>query len=353
LDYYAHTLPGFEQIAWLEIRGRLRHAVHRGNAFAEEKNGIIFFSYGDGVQDVLALRSVEDVYALAVQDQKLTRDYGDLRTIARLLNEHPGIDDAFRVWLRASGGVVTASARVVSRKTGTHAYRRMDVEDAARKALSRRFKRALRWVEDEAAVEFWVNVLGSRLVVGIRLSDRSMRHRDYKVAHLEASLRPSAAAAMCILADAPPGGRVLDPTCGAGTLLVEAVALDPSARAFGGDLSPAAVRAARRNCAPNVLCWDAGRLPVSANSIDAVLCNPPFGKKIGDRSGVGVLYPRLAAEIARVLKPGARAVLITSAYDAFRDALRTVPGLRLDRGYAVAVLGEWGRVYVLTKITGA
>jgi tRNA (guanine6-N2)-methyltransferase len=348
VDYYAHTLPGFEQIAWLEIRARLPRVIHRGNAFAEEKNGIVFFTYAIGISDVLALRSVEDVFAVAAQNDKLSRDYGDLRTIARQLADEDGVERAVQMWMSVNTPARGISARVVSRKTGEHAYRRMDVEDAARKALAGRYKSALRWVEDDAALEFWVNVLGSKLVVGVRLSDRAMRHRDYKVAHLEASLRPSAAAALSVLAAAPSGGVVLDPTCGAGTLLAEALALDPTVRAIGGDIAAHAVRAARKNGARSVLRWDAGRLPLAAGSVDAIVCNPPFGKKIGDRGSVGALYPRLAAETARVLKPGARAVFITSAYDAFRDALRGAPGLRLDRGYAVAVLGEWGRVYVLS-----
>ena len=57
-------------------------------------------------------------------------------------------------------------------------------------------------------------------------------------------------------------------------------------------------------------------------------------------------------EAARVLKPGARAVLITSEYDMMRDALRAVSTLTIDRGYAVALLGEWGRIYLLRKNEG-
>jgi hypothetical protein len=32
-----------------------------------------------------------------------------------------------------------------------------------------------------------------------------------------------------------------------------------------------------------------------------------------------------------------------------RDALRGVPTLTLERGYSVALLGEWGRVYLLRR----
>jgi tRNA (guanine6-N2)-methyltransferase len=338
-------------MAWLDMRARLPKAAHCGDAFAEEKNGIVFFDFAGAPAAVLALRAVEDVFAVVANDASLTRNYADLRTIAGLLGETPALDAAIQLWRTCCGERLPATARVVSRKTGDHAYRRMDVEDAARKALAARYKSALRWVDDDAALEIWVNVLGSRLVIGVRLSDRAMRHREYKVAHLAASLRPSAAAALSVLVDAPPGATILDPTCGAGTLLVEAALRDAQARVLGGDNDAKAVRAARTNGASRVLRWNAERLPLAAASIDAIVCNPPFGKQISSKAGVRALYPRLLAESARVLKPGGRAAFITSAYDLFRAAIREVPALEIERGYSVSVLGEWGRVYLLRART--
>src|SRR5438094_843688 len=69
--------------------------------------------------------------------------------------------------------------------------------------------------------EFWLSIDGATAVCGLRLSDKTMRHRTYKGEHLPASLRPTVAAAMVRLAEVRPGQAVLDPTCGAGTLLAE------------------------------------------------------------------------------------------------------------------------------------
>src|SRR5438309_590971 len=111
--------------------------------------------------------------------------------------------------------------------------------------------------EENAAVEIWLTIHGAMAVCGLRLSDRTMRHRRYKVEHLPASLRPTVAAAMVRLADLKPGQTVLDPMCGAGTLLAEALLYAKARRThdgepwalhlLGGDIDPVHARAAVAN----------------------------------------------------------------------------------------------------------
>lgn len=49
-------------------------------------------------------------------------------------------------------------------------------------------------------------------------------------------------------------------------------------------------RQAARTC--EWLQWDAGRLPVRDGSIDVVLVDMPFGKRVGTRGEMKRLYPR-------------------------------------------------------------
>jgi hypothetical protein len=44
--YYAQTMPGIEEIAWLEIRDRLGKLKFAEYLFAPEQNGIVAFDYG-------------------------------------------------------------------------------------------------------------------------------------------------------------------------------------------------------------------------------------------------------------------------------------------------------------------
>src|SRR5207237_3746352 len=103
--------------------------------------------------------------------------------------------------------------------------------------------------EENAAVEFWLTIDNATAVSGVRLSDRTMRHRTYKLEHRPASLRPTVAAAMVRLAEIKPRHVFLDPMCGAGTILAEYLAVmgrirAPVAPALGGDLDRGALRAA-------------------------------------------------------------------------------------------------------------
>jgi 23S rRNA G2445 N2-methylase RlmL len=354
--YYAQTMPGVERIAWLEIRQRFPRAGLVEYLFAKDQNGIVLFECAADPARLLDLRTTEDVFCPVVSLDGLSRDWGDLRRAAAAIEESPDLDRAARVRTRIAGEGRSARVtyRVIARKVGRHRYRRIDLEQAIAKGLERRYGPAWTPVEDDATVEVWANVLGSRLLCGVRLSDRSMRHRAYKVATRPASLRPSVAAAMVLLTDPAPDDVFVDSMCGCGTLLAERALAGPYRRIIGGDLLPDRVLASRRNMeAAGARCtlgaWDAGRLPLPPASIDKAAINLPFGKQVGSRAQVEALYPRVLAELARVLAPGARAAVLSSEYELVKEVVRGQPGLHVVTGYSVAVLGQWARIYVLER----
>ena len=67
----------------------------------------------------------------------------------------------------------------------------------------------------------------------------------YKQENVPGSLKPTVAAALLSLAGVRPGTRVLDPCCGAGTILIEAEAVQ--AEGWGGDIDLQIVKAAQNN----------------------------------------------------------------------------------------------------------
>lgn len=354
--YYAQTMPGVEHIAWLEVRRRFPHAALREYLFAKERNGILVFDYAGSPDDLLDLRTVEDVFLLALSTEITSRTRSGLQEVMRAIETDPLFEQAIQCFRKQRGLGSRLSYRVVTRMEGQHQFRRVDVEQAVLQGQARRVGDAWRLVEEEADVEVWANLLGGRLLCGLRLSDRTMRHRAYQVAHLPASLRPSVAAAMVLLTEPDDHDTFLDPMCGSGTLLAERMLAGDYHQVLGGDLEARHVEAARQNLAGlgtgwRVSRWDARRLPLAAESIDAVATNPPFGKQIGSRREIEHLYPAFMAELARVLKPGGRAVILSSQYELLKEAVRQQSGLQIVRGYSVAVLGEWGRIYLLKKIT--
>jgi 23S rRNA G2445 N2-methylase RlmL len=226
---------------------------------------------------------------------------------------------------------------------GKHGYLRKHAAKALSQGLEGKFPASWRHAEESASVEFWLSIDGKTAVCGLRLSDRTMRHRTYKIEHRPASLRPTVAAAMVQLVEARPHEVVLDPMCGAGTILAEYLATTSSAAAhlpvWGGDIEMGAVRTAVANLrrvaplwldlgeAPQrrgaaLFRWDALRLPLPGASIDVVMSNPPFGKQLGKEESLPSLYRGLARECDRVLRPGGRAVFLVGEAGVWRNALR-------------------------------
>ena len=358
MTYYAQTMPGVEEIAWLEIRDRLPNAVFQRYLFAKEQNGIVVFDYPGPAADLLKLRTTEDVFMQIAFHDDLTRLRRDLRGIHDLIATSDSFGRAVNDYLRVRRFSTPPTYRVISRQYGKFEYSRKDLTATVWRSLKQRYPR---WtpVADDAQVEFWANLLGSTFLLGARLSDRTMRHRFERKVELPAALRPSVAAAMVFLTNPQPGDVFLDPMAGSGTILYERMQAGKFARLLGGDIDQERVDAARKTVRgsrkkpgpgdpqPDIRQWDARKLPLEDASIDKIATNLPFGKQLRGAQTPAKLYPPVLAELQRVVRPGGRIVLLTSEYDLIKEEVRKLPRLTITTGYSVAVLGVWGRIYII------
>jgi 23S rRNA G2445 N2-methylase RlmL len=343
---YAMVMPGLEELAAEEIERSLKGEIKRTG------RGMAVFRAGEIDADVLRLRTAEDVFLLAWGTDQLSYKAEDLERIrhwtahdvdwGRLLQLHHAIRP------KPSG---KPTYRLVTQMTGEHGYRRIDAGKALARGLQGKLPASWRSAEENAAVEIWLTIDGARAVCGLRLSDQTMRHRTYKREHVPASLRPTLAAAMIRLAEAWPGQVILDPMCGAGTILAEQLALGKF-RVLGGDQELAALRAAsanlRRLGTADLARWDATSLPLPEQAVDRIVSNPPFGKQLGRPEEVGSLYRRMIPEYDRVLRGGGRAVLLAGDPAVLRDAAKKVSWKRL-REVRVRVLGQPAAITVWQK----
>lgn len=348
---YAMVQPGLEEVAAEEIERDL------GGEVRKTGRGIVVFRV-DAIDDrLLRLRTAEDVFLLVWGTDQLTYRAADLDQITRWTARGPDWATLLRlhhaVRPRPAG---KPTYHLVAQMEGHHAYQRRDARKALARGLVGHFPESWRPVEENASVEVWLTIHDATAVCGLRLSDAIMRHRSYKLEHRPASLRPSVAAAMVRLAAVRPGQVVLDPMCGAGTLLAEQALYNERFRVAmdvrGGDLDFAAVRAAainlRRLGAPHLCRWDATRLPFAPATIDHVISNPPFGKQLSSPEEIGPLYRAMVREYDRVLRPGGQAVLLVSDSAALRAAIEPV-GWQPGRRVRLRVLGQPAHISVWRK----
>ena len=340
---YAFVQPGLEAVAADEITRDLQGEVKRTD------RGSVVFRLDDITPDVLKLRTTEDVFLLAWGSDSLTYKASDLETIKRWTAKKADWANLFRlhhaVRPKTKG---KPTFHLVCQMQGEHGYRRVDALDAMADGLGGFVPAGWVPADENAWFEIWLTINGKTAVCGVRLSDRTMRHRTYKTDHVAASLRPTVAAAMARLAGIGPGMTVLDPMCGAGTILAEALELCEQRRIrevryLGGDIDPNAVFCTGQNLGrrggiePER--WDSTELPVARRTVDRIICNPPFGKQLSSLEEVMPLYEATAAEWDRVLRPGGRAVLLAMEQEGLKRILLS-KGWSPARSLRVRLLGQ-------------
>jgi 23S rRNA G2445 N2-methylase RlmL len=346
---YAMVIPGLEEVAAEEVAQELGAEVKRTGP------GLVVFRPWEVGRRMLRLRTTEDVFLLAWGTDSLTFRARDLDSIRRWTAR----DADWQGLLRLHHAIRPKPTgrptfRLVTQMAGSHGYRRVDAREALARGLEGKLPASWRHAEENAAVEVWLTIHEATAVCGLRLSDRSMRHRTYKEEHRPASLRPTVAAAMVRLAGAHHGEVMVDPMCGAGTILAEQLAVTRrgTIRVLGGDLDVEALRTARANLRPfgepDLVRWDATLLPLGDHGIDCLISNPPFGKQLGEPDEIGPLYRNMVPEYDRVLRGGGRVVLLTADVGALREAVRDV-AWQSHRHLRVRVLGQRATIGVWRK----
>jgi SAM-dependent methyltransferase len=383
---FAFTVPGLEHIAAEEIEQELKGEVKKVSL------GQVVFRPPAVDRSLLRLRTVEDVFLLLWGSDSLTYKAEDLKhfTTWTAKPAHGGwawtdlLQLHHKVRPKPTG---KPTYHLVTQMLGEHGYRRVDALKALAKGMTGKLPASWRPRDEGADVEVWLTIRGDSAVCGLRLSDQSMRHRSYKKEHLPASLRPVVAAAMLRVASAEKTDWVLDPMCGAGTILAERLAVDRFARTLGGDIEAQAVRAALANVAPLarrkedggrtkdgaaaipsgsffifhpssflIARWDACQLPFRDGSIPCIVCNLPFGKQLEvidtsrakGRDDHSVDYTDLIGEFDRVLRPAGRAVLLVSDIQALDETIRIWRWRRKAR-YRIRILGQQATIGIWEK----
>ena len=301
------------------------------------------------------------MFLLAWGSDTLTYRPPDLANIRQWTVKKPDWPDLFKkhhsVRPKAKG---KPTFHLVCQMQGEHAYKRRDARAALIEGLGGKIPATWHLTDENAWVEVWLTIRGKTAVCGVRLSDRTMRHRTYKEDHVLASLRPTVAAAMVRLAGVGPGMTILDPMCGAGTILAEAIQTAGQRRGapvtvLGGDVDPNAMFVTGQNLdrvGPATLVrWDARRLPLPTASVDRIVSNPPFGKQLETPDLIPPLYAAAAARVAAGAAAGRPGGVPGDAEEEplLDRAAAGGYGWQKTRGLPVRVLGQRAALSVWRK----
>ncbi|XP_018517281.1 THUMP domain-containing protein 2 [Lates calcarifer] len=178
--------------------------------------------------------------------------------------------------------------------------------------------RLLGWKADLRNPQMEVNVYLSddHCLLGIPLTRLPLANRNYIKT---TGLRSTVAWAMASLAQIQPGFCVVDPMCGVGTILIEAAQEHKAACFLGMDIDDRQLQKANENIEfaelgnrIHLLKASSMVLPLPSASVDAVVCDLPFGRKFGTKTNMAANLPVIVTEMERVLCVGGALVLLLS-----------------------------------------
>ncbi|KAG8547893.1 hypothetical protein GDO81_027238 [Engystomops pustulosus] len=218
-------------------------------------------------------------------------------------------------------------------------------------------------------VEVLLNISYNEMLVGIALTEESLHRRN--ITHFgPTTLRSTLAYGMLRLCDLEPSDVVIDPMCGTGAIPIEGVSEWPGCFFIAGDNNMNAVNRTSSNIlsllrkqqsadsAPQGLPidtthWDISHLPLRSGSVDVIITDMPFGKRIGSKKKNWDLYPACLREMSRVCRAGTgRAVLLTHDRKCFIKALAKAGHLwRKMHTVWVNIGGLHAGVYLLKRTT--
>jgi tRNA (guanine6-N2)-methyltransferase len=312
LTLLIRTLRGVEKIAASEIGDRLRvdelELAHRE----------IRLRLSEVTGDVLALGTADDVFLVLHEGAPIGRhrsELGKLRSSAQSLDL-----DAAASTLAALRPVEGRAFDVSASALGRRNYSRFEIEDAVGDAAasSSGWRYESRSAEKRARgdISLRVHLARDRTTFAVRIAERPLHRRQYRIASRPGALHPPLARALAVLAAPACGDVLLDPFCGTGTIPIEAKLAYPRVTVIASDLDPLATESARINASAagidiNFAVWEAACLPLRNSEISCVVTNPPWGLSVRAAGALHSSFEPFWDELSRIMRSDGRIMLLS------------------------------------------
>jgi len=182
-------------------------------------------------------------------------------------------------------------------------------------------------------IEVMVYVLHTSLTIGIQLTTENQSSRN--ITHFgPTTLKANISFCMLKYAQVAVGDIVCDPMCGSGSISIEGALGCPGTFHMAGDYHSIGIdhstmniqaietEGGRPSLPVSCIQWDVYQLPLRTASVDRIVTDLPFGKRIGNKSRNLFLYPVCLREMARICRPHGKAALLTSHKGALAKAVK-------------------------------
>ena len=325
-------LLGLEKIAELEILSILEVSIKRSPGKL-----IIENVPEDQVSQLLHLRSVEKIYILLgtlsfVSEDELHRN---VDCIIKEIEIHDWKRNIM-LWRSIVGSKhsikfrVTVKVRGKSKPTDKTLFSKYVANTITQQFEEIGSHNEISEIEADVQdwnLEFFVNMCKNSFWIGINLTPQALwKNRSYQGKEISlgrTSLKPSICYAMITLLGIT-NGVILEPMVGSGMIVMELLDMKSfRGVCYCGDNTTVAIQKTTQNIkvvqnlSPgvttcDVLQWDATDLPLKDNSVNGILTDLPFGKRIANESKVSFDYPKLMEEFFRVLSKKGKLILLTS-----------------------------------------
>lgn len=291
------------------------------------------------------LRTVDDLFI----DLDIWKDIATQRSALEDIQKRSSrirIEEAVRIIQQVRSLPDPPIFSVTANFVGKRNYSYVEIKQAVSNGILQRRNWQYRQEDHESQLNIRVFIEHHDASVGIRLAKQPLHKREYKNIHIAASLKPPVAAAMISLVNSPSTRVVLDPFCGAGTILIEASF--QRYRSIGGDANWEALWAAKTNIEnagieAHIYQWDARSLPFSDQSIECIVTNLPWGRQISVGPDQEHQYYLFLRELQRILHPQGRAIFLTNSPEQI-----TIPGFRTEFAREISLFGQTPTIVLLT-----
>lgn len=321
IPFFIITPRGIEDIAGAEVAGQVG-VTHVLVGYRR----VDFVAPVAAIPQLLDLRCADDLFFAVAEWAEIGHQQ---RTLDQLATYAAQTDlRAARALCAQLRPLTTPTHFAISANfVGKRNYTTLDIKAALAAGVQQRHNWTYCATETAGALSLRLFIEHDRAVWGVRVGAYPLHRRLYRATAGPGALRPPVAAALARLVGAAPGVALLDPLCGAGTIVIEAALL--GAQALGGDHDPAVLAIARANLAASharatLRAWDATALPLPTASVECVATNLPFGRQVAS-ADLDHLYRGVLREIARVLQPNGCAALLTTQIDSVATALADLP----------------------------